>query len=314
MKRQQSVRRLAQAVGGLLLVGSQDRAGSVGRDGTAVVRQLGHSGITLDDLEAIGAARARALEAVRVLREHKLRRAPAGGVRAHTLVVGPRGCGKSLLAQAIAGQAGVPLFWLAGREVTKLPIGRAAAAVADLFARAVTSAPCLVLIEDLDVVAQADRGRGAELAGAPVVLKQILAELDRLGRSDVVVFGTACEPDVLEEAVRGPGRFERQATLERPDQLGRFQILRLHTSAMKLADDVDLQALAGRRGRPGPPREGSVGPGRPGRPRHPDTSGFRRCARADERSGSPGIVGSGPWRAGAARVPRSRPRGRGPAA
>ena len=246
MKRQQSVRRLAQAVGGLLLVGSQDRAGSVGRDGTAVVRQLGHSGITLDDLEAIGAARARALEAVRVLREHKLRRAPAGGVRAHTLVVGPRGCGKSLLAQAIAGQAGVPLFWLAGREVTKLPIGRAAAAVADLFARAVTSAPCLVLIEDLDVVAQADRGRGAELAGAPVVLKQILAELDRLGRSDVVVFGTACEPDVLEEAVRGPGRFERQATLERPDQLGRFQILRLHTSAMKLADDVDLQALAGR--------------------------------------------------------------------
>jgi cell division protease FtsH len=171
--------------------------------------------------------------------------APPKGV----LLFGPPGTGKTLLAKAVAGEAGVPFFSVAGAEFVESLVGVGAARVRDLFARVRAAAPAIVFIDELDA---AGRKRGAGSAGGGTdereqTLNQLLVEMDGFDVSEgVVVMGATNRPDILDPALMRPGRFDRHITIDRPDAGGREQILRIHAAGKPLAPDADLQVLARR--------------------------------------------------------------------
>jgi cell division protease FtsH len=162
------------------------------------------------------------------------------------LLFGPPGCGKTLLARALAGEAGVPFFYLSGSEFVESLVGVGAARVRDLFRQAVTRAPAIVFIDELDA---AGRRRGAGVGGGnderEQTLNEMLVQMDGFAaNSGVVVIGATNRPDILDPALLRPGRFDRHVVMETPDLAGRQAILRVHTGAKRLAADVDLALVA----------------------------------------------------------------------
>ena len=164
------------------------------------------------------------------------------------LLVGPPGTGKTLLAKAVAGEAGVPFFSISGSEFVEMFVGVGASRVRDLFEQAKKSAPCIVFIDEIDAVG---RQRGAGLGGGnderEQTLNQLLTEMDGFeGNTGIIIVAATNRPDVLDQALLRPGRFDRQVVVDRPDYSGRLQILEVHARGKTLAKDVDLDKVARR--------------------------------------------------------------------
>jgi cell division protease FtsH len=166
------------------------------------------------------------------------------------LLVGPPGTGKTLLARAVAGEAGVPFFNLSGSDFVEMFVGVGASRVRDLFAAAKAKAPCIVFIDELDAVGKRRDVPGFATGGYDErenTLNQLLVEMDGFDASKgVVLVGATNRPEVLDPALRRPGRFDREILVDRPHREGRLAILRVHARKLTLSPDVDLAVIAGR--------------------------------------------------------------------
>ena len=164
------------------------------------------------------------------------------------LLYGPPGTGKTLLARAVAGEAGVPFYSISGSDFVEMFVGVGASRVRDLFEQAKANAPAIVFVDEIDAVG---RHRGAGLGGGhderEQTLNQLLVEMDGFDvQGGVILIAATNRPDILDPALLRPGRFDRQIAVERPDLIGREQILRVHSRGKPLAEDVDLVAVARR--------------------------------------------------------------------
>ncbi|MFN7264322.1 MAG: ATP-dependent zinc metalloprotease FtsH, partial [Phenylobacterium sp.] len=167
------------------------------------------------------------------------------------LMVGPPGTGKTLLGRAVAGEAGVPFFYISGSDFVEMFVGVGASRVRDMFEQAKKNSPCIIFIDEIDAVG---RHRGAGLGGGnderEQILNQLLVEMDGFDPSDaIIVIASTNRPDVLDPALLRPGRFDRQVVVGNPDVNGRERILRVHMRNVPLAADVDIRTIA--RGTPG---------------------------------------------------------------
>jgi cell division protease FtsH len=203
--------------------------------------------VTFDDVAGIDEAENELIEIVDFLKNPTKYQRLGGTVPKGVLLVGAPGTGKTLLARAIAGQAGVPFFSLSASEFIEMIVGVGAARVRDLFKQAREAAPAIIFIDELDAIGRA-RGGGAQLGGhdeREQTLNQILTEMDGFdSREGVIVLAATNRADVLDQALLRPGRFDRRVVVQRPDRAGRAAILKVHTKNVPLAPDVALERIA----------------------------------------------------------------------
>ncbi len=207
--------------------------------------------ITFADVAGIEEAKEEVSEIIDFLKDPKKFTRLGGRIPKGVLLVGAPGTGKTLLARAIAGEAGVPFFSISGSDFVEMFVGVGAARVRDLFIQAKKSAPCIIFIDEIDAVG---RHRGAGLGGGhderEQTLNQLLVEMDGFEANEgVILIAATNRPDVLDPALLRPGRFDRQVVVPIPDLRGREAILKVHTRRTPLAESVDLSILA--RGTPG---------------------------------------------------------------
>ena len=206
------------------------------------------TGVIFDDVAGVETAKEELQEVVSFLKQPEKFTAVGAKIPRGVLLVGPPGTGKTLLAKAIAGEAGVPFFSMAGSEFVEMFVGVGASRVRDLFQKAKENAPCIVFIDEIDAVG---RQRGAGVGGGnderEQTLNQLLTEMDGFeGNTGVIVVAATNRPDVLDSALLRPGRFDRQIVVDYPDYKGRLQILKVHARNKRLADEVSLEAIARR--------------------------------------------------------------------
>ena len=203
--------------------------------------------VTFDDVAGIDDAENELVEIVDFLKNPAKYQRLGGTVPKGVLLIGAPGTGKTLLARAVAGQAGVPFFSLSAAEFVEMIVGVGAARVRDLFKQAREAAPSIIFIDELDAIGRA-RGSGAAIGGhdeREQTLNQILTEMDGFdSREGVIVLAATNRADVLDPALLRPGRFDRRVIVQRPDRAGRAGILKVHTKRVPLAADVDLERLA----------------------------------------------------------------------
>ena len=229
--------RQSQAGGNAALSFGKSRARLIGGD-----RPL----VTFDDVAGADEAKQELLEVVDFLKEPYKFLEVGARIPKGVLLIGPPGVGKTLLAKAVAGEAGVPFFSISGSEFVEMFVGVGASRVRDLFQQARKHAPCIVFVDEIDAVG---RQRGAGLGGShderEQTLNQLLVEMDGFDTStSIIVMAATNRPDVLDPALLRPGRFDRRIVVDRPDLRGRLQILKVHVRNKPLAPDVDLEAIA----------------------------------------------------------------------
>ncbi|MCC7547934.1 MAG: ATP-dependent zinc metalloprotease FtsH [Burkholderiales bacterium] len=202
--------------------------------------------VTFDDVAGIDEAENELVEIVDFLKSPDKYTRLGGSAPKGVLLVGAPGTGKTLLARAVAGEAGVPFFSMSASEFVEMIVGVGAARVRDLFKQAREHAPAIIFIDEIDAVGRA-RGQMA-IGGASEqeqTLQQILTEMDGFtGREGIIVLAATNQPDVLDRALLRPGRFDRRVVVNLPDRTGREAILQVHTRAVPLASDVHLVELA----------------------------------------------------------------------
>jgi cell division protease FtsH len=202
--------------------------------------------VTFEDVAGAEEAKEELTEVVEFLREPEKFISLGARIPKGVLMVGPPGCGKTLLAKAVSGEAGVPFFSISGSEFVEMFVGVGASRVRDLFDQAKRNSPCIVFVDEIDAVG---RHRGAGLGGShderEQTLNQILVEMDGFETdTNVIVVAATNRPDILDPALLRPGRFDRRVVLDRPDWLGRKKILEVHARGKPLTADVDMEALA----------------------------------------------------------------------
>ncbi len=202
---------------------------------------------TFADVAGVDEAKAELQEIVAFLKDPASYGRLGGRVPKGVLLVGPPGTGKTLLARAVAGEANVPFFSINGSEFVEMFVGVGAARVRDLFEQAHQKAPCIIFIDELDALG---RARGASPYGGghdekEQTLNQLLSELDGFDtRAGMVLLAATNRPEILDPALLRAGRFDRQVLVDRPDKIGRVQILQVHVKKIRLAADVDLETVA----------------------------------------------------------------------
>ena len=201
---------------------------------------------TFDDVAGVDEAKEEVQEIVEFLRNPKKFTSLGGRIPKGILLVGSPGTGKTLLAKAIAGEAGVPFFIISGSDFVEMFVGVGASRVRDLFAQAKKNSPCIIFVDELDAVG---RHRGAGLGGGhderEQTLNQLLVEMDGFEAAQgIIVMAATNRPDVLDPAILRPGRFDRQVVVPKPDVKGREDILKVHTKNVPLEENVDLQIVA----------------------------------------------------------------------
>jgi cell division protease FtsH len=204
--------------------------------------------VTFDDVAGVDEAKAELVEVVEFLKNPRKFQALGARIPRGVLLVGPPGCGKTLLARAVAGEAGVPFFHMSGSEFVEMFVGVGASRVRDLFEQAKANRPCIVFIDEIDAVG---RQRFAGLGGGhderEQTLNQLLVEMDGFDpNSGVILVSATNRPDVLDPALLRPGRFDRRIQVDSPDLKGRTAILQVHVKGKPLDADVDLEVLARR--------------------------------------------------------------------
>ena len=207
--------------------------------------------VTFQDVAGIEEAKEELQEIIEFLRDPRKFTRLGGRIPKGVLLVGAPGTGKTLLARAIAGEAGVPFFSISGSDFVEMFVGVGASRVRDLFLQGKKHAPCIIFIDEIDAVG---RHRGAGLGGGhderEQTLNQLLVEMDGFESNEgVILISATNRPDVLDPALLRPGRFDRQVVVPVPDVKGREEILRVHVKKTVLGDNVDVQTLA--RGTPG---------------------------------------------------------------
>ncbi len=204
-------------------------------------------GITFDDVAGIDEAKTELQEIVQFLKYPEKFQKLGGRIPKGVLVVGAPGTGKTLLAKAVAGEAGVPFFSISGSEFVEMFVGVGAARVRDLFGQAKEQAPCIIFIDELDALGKA---RGLNPMGGhderEQTLNQLLVEMDGFDpRSGVIIMAATNRPEILDPALLRPGRFDRHVAIDKPDIRGREAILKIHAKDVRLDPEVDLKKIAG---------------------------------------------------------------------
>ena len=204
--------------------------------------------VTFEDVAGVDEAVEELMEIKEFLENPAKFQALGAKIPKGVLLYGPPGSGKTLLARAVAGEAGVPFFSISGSDFVEMFVGVGAARVRDLFEQAKTNAPCIIFMDEIDAVG---RQRGAGLGGGhderEQTLNQLLVEMDGFDvKSGVILIAATNRPDILDPALLRPGRFDRQVVVDRPDLEGRRAILRVHTKGKPLAPAIDIDVLARR--------------------------------------------------------------------
>jgi cell division protease FtsH len=202
--------------------------------------------VTFEDVAGVDEAKEELKEVVGFLKDPKRYTRLGGHIPKGVLLIGPPGTGKTLLARAVAGEAGVPFFSINGSEFVEMFVGVGAARVRDLFEQARTRAPAIIFIDELDALG---RARGAYGLGGhdekEQTLNQLLVEMDGFDTSKgLILLAATNRPEILDPALLRAGRFDRQVLVDRPDKLGRVQILKVHVRKVQLAPDADLEKIA----------------------------------------------------------------------
>lgn len=204
------------------------------------------TGVVFDDVAGVDEAKQDFQEIVEFLKKPERFTAVGAKIPKGVLLVGPPGTGKTLLAKAIAGEAGVPFFSISGSEFVEMFVGVGASRVRDLFKKAKENAPCIIFIDEIDAVG---RSRGTGIGGGnderEQTLNQLLTEMDGFeGNTGIIVVAATNRADILDNALLRPGRFDRQVSVDVPDQNGRLSILKVHSRNKRLGDDIDLKEIA----------------------------------------------------------------------
>jgi cell division protease FtsH len=228
---------------------SQGGAGGVmsfGRSRAQLYSKESHTNVTFDDVAGATEAKDEVREIVEFLRNPSRFTRIGGRIPRGVLLVGPPGCGKTLLAKAIAGEAEVPFFSISGSDFVEMFVGVGASRVRDLFKQARENSPCIIFLDEIDAVG---RRRGSGMGGGhderEQTLNAILVEMDGFGTDEgIIVIAATNRPDVLDPALLRPGRFDREVTIDLPDVEGREEILRVHLKKVKCGPDADVKVLA----------------------------------------------------------------------